>query len=78
MAIDYQIADEELQHHINRKAANISTLSFGTVCKYEYLKVRKYHEYEYITEKKILPSFQIQILEQTRLLFLSFSKTSVE
>ena len=55
MTINDQIRDEKLQYDINRKAAEISALSSGKIDKYEYL-----------TGKKILPSNQQHIIEQTK------------
>ena len=47
--------DEKLQYDINREAAKISAFSSG-----------KIDEYEYLTGKGILPSNQIQIMEQAK------------
>ena len=47
MTINDQIKDEKLQYDINRKAAQISTLSSD-----------KIHKYEYLTVEDILPSNQ--------------------
>ena len=55
MTINDQIRDEKLQYDINRKTAEISDLSSGKIDKYEYL-----------TGKKILPSNQQHIIEQTK------------
>ena len=38
MAFDDKFRDEKLQYHINREAAKILALSFGTIDKYEYLR----------------------------------------
>ena len=35
MIVDDKIRDEKLQYDINREAANISTLSWGKIDKYE-------------------------------------------
>ena len=51
MSINDQIRDEKLQYDINRKVAEILTLSSGKVDKYEYL-----------TGKEIVPSNQQQII----------------
>ena len=53
MTIDDKIRDEKLQYDINRKTAKISALSSGKIDKYEYL-----------SGEEILPSNQIQIIEQ--------------
>ena len=55
MTINDQIRDEKLQYDINRKTAQISTLSSGNIQKYEYLNC-----------EDILPSNQQQIIEQTK------------
>ena len=55
MAIDDQIRDEKIQDDINREAAKISSLSSGTI-----------HKYEYLTGEDILPSNQQQIIEQAK------------
>ena len=55
MTIDDQIRDEKLQYDINRETAKISALSSGKIYKYEYL-----------TGKAILPSNQLQIIEQAK------------
>ena len=63
MKINDQIRDEKLQYDINRKAAEISTLSSGKIDKYEY------H-----TGKEILPSSQQQIIEQAKFTFSPLGK----
>ena len=50
-----QIRDENLQYDIDREAAKISALSSG-----------KLHKYEYLTGEDILPSNQLQIIEQAK------------
>ena len=55
MTIEDQIRDEKLQYNINREAAKISALSSGKIGKYEYL-----------TDEKILPFNQQQVIEQTK------------
>ena len=55
MTISYHIRDEKLQYDINRKAAEIWTLSSGKVDKYEYF-----------TGHEILPSNQQEIIEQAK------------
>ena len=55
MTIEDQIKDEKLQYDINREAAKISALSSGKLDKYEYL-----------TGEEILPSYQQQIIQQTK------------
>ena len=52
MTINDQITDEKIQYDINRKAAKISALSSGNICKYEYL-----------TCEDILQSNKQQIIE---------------
>ena len=61
--VDDQIEDEKLQYDINRKAAKISALSSGKIEKYEYL-----------TGEEILPSNQIQIIEQAKFTILLWKK----
>ena len=60
MTINDQIRDAIC---INRKAAEISTLSSGKIDKYEYL-----------TGKEILPSNQQQIIEQAKFTYFPFEK----
>ena len=55
MTINDQIRNEELQYDINGETAKISALSSGKIYKYEYL-----------TGKAILPSNQLQIIEQAK------------
>ena len=55
ITINDQIRDEKLQYDINREAAKISALSSG-----------KIHKYEYLTGEDILPSNQLQIIEQAK------------
>ena len=55
--------NEELQHDINRKATKISALSSGNIYKYEYL-----------TGEEILPSNQIQIIDQAKLTYSPLGK----
>ena len=55
MTSNDQIRDEKLQYDIKIKATEISALSSGKIDKYEYL-----------TGKKILPSNQQHIIEQTK------------
>ena len=52
MTIEDQIRDEKLQYDINRESAKVLTLSSGKIDKYEYL-----------TGEEILPSNQLQIIE---------------
>ena len=69
MIINDQIRDEKLQYDINREAAKISALSS---C--------KIHKYEYLTGEDILPSSQLQIMQQAKFTYSpvrkSFSKTN--
>ena len=55
MTINDQINGEKLQYNINGEAAEISALSSS-----------KLHKYEYLTGEDILPSYQQQIIEQTK------------
>ena len=55
MTINDQIGDEKIQYDINKKAAKMSALSSGKICKYEYL-----------TGEDILPSNQQQKIEQAK------------
>ena len=48
MTINDQIREKKLQYNINRKAEKISALSY-----------RKIDEYEYLTDREILPFRQI-------------------
>ena len=64
MTINDQVRDEKLQYDINREAAKISALSSGKIDKYEYL-----------TDKKILPSNQQQIIEQAKFTYSPLRKT---
>ena len=54
MTIDDKIRDGKLLFDFNREPAKLSALSSGRIDKYHYL-----------TGKKILPSNQSQIIEQT-------------
>ena len=63
MTIDDQIRDEELQYHINRETAKISTLSSSKINKYEYL-----------TGEEILPSNQKQIIELSKFTYSTLGK----
>ena len=63
MTINDQIRDQKLQYDINRKTAEISAFSSGKIDKYEYL-----------TGKKILPSNQQQIIEQTKFTYSPLGK----
>ena len=63
MTINDQIKDEKLQYDINRKAAKISALSSG-----------KLHKYEYLTGEDILPSNQLQIIEQRKFTYSPLGK----
>ena len=60
MTINDQIKDEKLQHDINRKAGKILALSSG--------------KYECLTGKKILPSNQQQIIEQSKVTYCPLRK----
>ena len=63
MTINNQIKDEKLQYDINRKAAEISAKSSGTL-----------HKYEYLTGEDILPSNQQQIIEQAKFIYSPLGK----
>ena len=63
MTIEDQIKDEKLQYDINREAEKISALSSGKIDKYEYL-----------TDEKILPSNQQQIIEQAKFTYSPLGK----
>ena len=63
MTIDDQIRDEKLQYDINRKAAIISALSSGEICKYEYL-----------TGEEILLSKRQRIIEQAKFTYSPLGK----
>ena len=61
--VDDQIVDEKLQYDINGETAEISALSSGKIEKYKYL-----------TGEEILPSNQIQIIEQAKFTILLWKK----
>ena len=63
MTIKDQIRDEKLQYDINREAAKISASSSGKIDKYEYL-----------TGEDILPSNQLQIVEQAKFTYSPLEK----
>ena len=63
MTLEDQIRDEKLQYDINREATKISALLSGTTGKYEYL-----------TGEEILPSNQVQIIEQTKFTYSPLGK----
>ena len=67
MKINDQVRDEKLQHDINREAAKISALSSG-----------KFHKYEYLTGKDILPSNKQQIIEEARFTYSPLGKAFEE
>ena len=56
MTIDDSIKSEKIHYDLNRKTANISTLSSGYINKYEYL-----------TGKEILPLEQGRIKREDKL-----------
>ena len=62
MTIDDKIRDKKLEYDINREATKISALSSGKIDKYEYL-----------TGEEILPSNQIQIIEQAKFAYSKYS-----
>ena len=55
MTNDNKVRDEKLKYDINRKAWEISALSFGNI-----------DQYEYLTCEDILPSNQYQLIEQDK------------
>ena len=63
ITIDDQIKDEKLKYGINRKAAQISTLSSSKIDKYEYL-----------IGEEILPSNQKQIINKLSLIIFPLIK----
>ena len=63
MTIEDQIKDEKLQYDMKREAAKISALSSGKIDKYEYL-----------TGEEILPSNQLQIVEQAKFTYSPLGK----
>ena len=63
MTINDQIRDEKIQYDINREAAKISALSLG--------KIRKY---ECLTGEDILPTNQLQIIEQAKFTYSPLGK----
>ena len=63
MIIDDKIKDWKLQYNINRKTANVSTLTSS-----------KIDEYEYLTGEEILPSDQIGIIEQAKFTYSPLGK----
>ena len=63
MTIDDQIRDEKLQYDINKESAKVSALSPNKIGKYEYL-----------AGEEILPSNQIQIIEQAKITYSPLGK----
>ena len=63
MTIDGKIKDEKLQYNISREAAKIRAIPSVKINKQEYL-----------TEKEILPSYQIQIIEPAKFIHSSYAK----
>ena len=63
MITDDKIRVEKLQYGINREAAKILALLSGKIYKYKYL-----------TGEEILPSNQIQIIEQAKLTYSPLKK----
>ena len=64
MKIDDKIKNEKLKYFVNRKSAKMSSLSSGKIDKYEFL-----------TEEKILPSIQRQIIKQAKFAYSPLGKT---
>ena len=63
MTINDQIRDQKLQYDINRKVAEISSLSSGKIDKYEYF-----------TGKEILTSDEQQIIEKPKFSYSPLGK----
>ena len=63
MTIEDQIRNQKLQYDINREAAQISALSSAKIDKYEYL-----------AGEEILPSIQLQIIEQAKFTYSTLGK----
>ena len=63
MTIDDKIKDEKLQHDINREVAEIFAISSGKIDKHKYL-----------TDKDLLPSDQIRIIEQAKFTYCPLGK----
>ena len=63
MTVNDQIRDEKLQYNVNTEAAKISALPWG-----------KFHKYEYLTGKDILPLNQQQIMKQAKLTYCPLGK----
>ena len=63
MTIDDQIRYKKLQYDISREAAKILALWSGKIDKYEHL-----------TGKEILPSNQLQIIEQAKFTYSPLGK----
>ena len=64
MTIEDQIRDEKQPYDINRKAEKISALSSGNI-----------YTREYLTDEKILPSNQQQMIEQAKIYLFSIRKS---
>ena len=58
--IEDKISDEKLQYDINREAAKISSDETG--------------KFEYLTDRKILPSYQGQMIEQAKFIYSILGK----
>ena len=65
MIIDDKTRDEKLQYDIHREAAKISTLSSGTIDKYEYL-----------TGEEILSPDQRRVIEEATLSYSHLGEAS--
>ena len=63
MAIEKKNEDEKQQYNINREATKLSALSLGKIDKYQYL-----------TGAKMLPSYQRQIIEQSKFSYSPLGK----
>ena len=63
MTTNDQFRDEKLQYDVNRQAAKISAISSGRI-----------HKYKYLTGEHILPSNQLQIIEQAKFTYSPLRK----
>ena len=63
MTTNDQFRDEKLRYDVDRQAAKISAISSGRI-----------HKYEYLTGEHILPSNQLQIIEQAKFTYSPLRK----
>ena len=61
--------NEKLQYNIHRETTQISALSSGRIFIYIYIYIYTLHV------KKVLPSYQRQIIEQTKFTYLPLGKS---